>query len=145
MHRYRAELNTATKRKIIGDISVRHGDFYDGRRTETTLGLRVRPSIHLALQFGLSRNDVQLSAGSFSTNIWSARADIGISPNLTISNFLQYDDVSHVAGLNSRFRWILKPGNDLFFVINLGLQNELDRWVSAYERVTSKLQYTWRF
>lgn len=145
MHRYRAELNTATKRRVIGDVSVRYGEFYDGRRTETTLGLRVRPSIHLSIQFGLSRNDVRLSTGSFSTNIWSARADVGISPNLTISNFLQYDDVSHVAGLNSRFRWIVNPGNDLFFVVNLGLQDETERWVSAYERVTSKLQYTWRF
>ena len=146
MHRYRAEVNTATKRKIIGDISIRHGDFYDGRRTETSLGLRYRPSVHLSLQAGLSRNNVDLSAGSFVTNIWSARADIGISPQITINNLLQYDDVSRVAGLNTRFRWILRPGNDVFFVLNLGrLHDELDRWVSAYERVTSKVQYTWRF
>ncbi len=145
MHRYRAELNTATKRRVIGDVSVRYGDFYDGRRTETTLGVRIRPSVHLGLQFGLSRNDVSLSAGSFSTSIWSVRADVGISPDLTISNFFQYDDVSRIAGLNSRFRWIVRPGSDLFLVLNLGLQNELDRWASAYERVTSKAQYTWRF
>lgn len=64
---------------------------------------------------------------------------------MTINNLFQYDDVSRVAGLNTRFRWILRPGNDVFFVLNLGrLHDELDRWVSAYERVTSKLQYTWR-
>ena len=146
MHRYRAEVNTATKRKVIADASFRHGDFYDGRRTETSVGLRYRPSVHLSLQAGLSRNDVELSAGEFSTNIWSARADVGITPNITINNFLQYDDVSRVAGLNTRFRWILKPGNDLFVVVNLGrLHDEFDRWISAYERLTSKLQYTWRF
>jgi len=146
MHRYRGEVNTATKRTLIGDVTFRHGDFYDGRRTETSVGVRFRPSIHLALQAGLSRNDVDLAAGSFSTNIWSARADLGLTPNITINNFLQYDDVTRVAGLNTRLRWILQPGNDLFVVVNLGrLHDEFDRWISAYERVTSKLQYTWRF
>lgn len=145
MHRYRAELNTATKRRVVYDISVRYGDFYGGRRIETTTSVRWKPSRHLALQLSLSRNDVDLPQEQFDTSIWQTRVDVGFSPNVTLNSFFQYDTVSRVAGLNSRFRWILEPGNDLFFVVNVGLQNEDDGWVRAYERVTSKVQYTWRF
>jgi hypothetical protein len=145
MHRHRAELNTATKRRVVGDVSVRYGEFYDGSRVESTVGLRYRPSVHVALQIALDRNDVSLPQGNFSTTIWRARADVGVTPALTINNFLQYDTDSRIAGLNSRLRWILRPGNDVFLVVNLGRLKGEDRWSPAYERVTSKVQYTLRF
>lgn len=145
MQRYRAEINTATKRRFIYDLSVRYGEFYGGHRVETTTTVRYKPSVYVALQLGLTRNDVDLPQGRFNTSIWQGRVDLSFSPDVSLSNFLQYDTVSRIAGLNTRFRWILQPGNDLFFVVNAGLQNETDRWVTAYERVTSKLQYTWRF
>ena len=31
-------------------------------------------------------------------------------------NNIQYDNVSRVLGWQSRFRWIVKPGNDIFLV-----------------------------
>ncbi|MGH9331408.1 MAG: sugar-binding protein [Vicinamibacterales bacterium] len=144
MHRYRAELNTATKRRVIADVSVRYGEFYDGSRVETVAGVRVRPSVHLSLQLALSRNDVTLPQGDFTTSIWQARADVGFSPAVTLSNLFQYDTDSRIAGLNSRLRWIMRPGNDFFFVLNLGRLNEEDRWSPAFDRVTTKVQYTWR-
>jgi hypothetical protein len=145
MHRYRAEVNTATKRRWIGDLSVRYGGFYGGTRVETTATLRYRASNHVLLRLGLAENDVDLPQGVFRTRIWQARADVAFSPDVTIANFFQYDSVSRVAGLNTRLRWTPQPGNDLFLVLNVGLRAEQDRWVSAYETVTSKLQYTWRF
>ncbi len=145
MHRYRAEVSTATRRPVVYTLSVRYGEFYGGERVETVTSVRYRPNVHVSLQLGLNRNDVRLPQGSFETSLWQGRVDVGVTPNLTVSNFLQYDTVSRIAGLNSRLRWILRPGNDLFFVVNLGLQDEGERWVSAYDRVTTKLQYTWRF
>jgi len=41
---------------------------------------------------------------------------------------------------------ILKPGNDLFIVINRGwIRTFDDRFESAFDRASSKLQYTFRF
>ncbi|MGH9313471.1 MAG: hypothetical protein ACRD1S_09760 [Vicinamibacterales bacterium] len=85
-----------------------------------------------------------LVQGDFTTSIWQARADVGFSAALTLSNLLQYDTDSRIAGLNSRLRWIMRPGNDFFFVLNLGRLNEEDRWSPAFDRVTTKVQYTWR-
>jgi hypothetical protein len=51
-----------------------------------------------------------------------------------------------VLSFQSRFRWILKPGNDLFFVVNRGWVRSFDgSFEDAFNRTTSKLQYTFRF
>jgi hypothetical protein len=53
-----------------------------------------------------------------------------------------------VLGWQSRYRWILQPGNDIYFVYN---HNWLDdplrpnRFRSLDNRVSSKLMYTYRF
>ena len=58
----------------------------------------------------------------------------------------QYDNESRLLGFQSRFRWILKPGNDLFVVINRGWAKTLDgSFDSSFDRASSKLQYTFRF
>ena len=145
MHRYRAEVNTATKRRLVGDASVRYGEFYDGRRTETNLALRYKPSPHFAAQLSLARNDVKLSQGAFKTNIWQLRLDAAFTPDLTWTNFVQYDDVSRIGGVNSRIRWTPKQGSDVFLVLNLGRLREDGRWLPAYDRFSTKAQYTFRF
>ena len=38
------------------------------------------------------------------------------SPWVSITNQLQYDDQSELVGLFARLRWIVKPGNDVYFV-----------------------------
>jgi hypothetical protein len=61
------------------------------------------------------------------------------------SNLVQYDSESRVLGLQSRFRWILRPGNDLFLVVNRGWSRELDgRYRSGFDQGSVKVQYTIR-
>ena len=46
------------------------------------------------------------------------------------SNFIQYDNRSDSAGLNSRFRYIIQDGREFFLVFNQGVDtstNDLDR------------------
>ena len=77
----------------------------------------------------------------------TARADYNFSPDVSWANLIQYDNESRVAGLQSRFRWILRPGNDLFLVLNRGWVRSLDdnRFEPSFDRGCAKLQYTFRF
>jgi hypothetical protein len=63
-----------------------------------------------------------------------------------IVNNLQYDSVSRVLGWQARFRWILRPGNDLYLVYQ---HNWLDAPVTGFgtldRRAATKLSYTHRF
>jgi len=60
---------------------------------------------------------------------------------------VQYDSVSAVMGWQSRFRWILTPGNDLYFVYNHNWVEDPigDRFATLDRRASSKLLYTYRF
>ena len=58
---------------------------------------------------------------------------------------MQFDNESDILGLQSRFRWILKPGNDLFVVINRGWEELDDRFQTVSNRFNVKFQYTFRF
>ena len=145
--RFRGEANTATKRPWVVDAAIWWGGFYAGNRRQLELGLTLKPNTHVALSLRTERNDVTLPEGAFYTQIVTVRADYNFTPNVSWANLAQYDNESRIAGLQSRFRWILQPGNDLFLVLNRGWYRTLDdnRFEPSFDRGSAKLQYTFRF
>lgn len=144
-NRYRVEANTATKRRWVVDAALWYGGFYNGTRRQTELGLTLKPTTHVAVALQAERNDVTLTQGRFYTQILSGRVDYNVSPNVSWQNLTQYDTESRLLGIQSRFRWILKPGNDIFVVINRGWMHDLrGRYLPAFDRAAVKLQYTVR-
>ena len=145
-HKYRAEANTATKRRWVVDVAYWWGGFYNGTRRQTGLGLTLKPNAHLSIALRGDRNDITLPEGRFSTQVVTLRADYNFTPNVSWQNLQQYDNESRLVSVQSRFRWILKPGNDLFVVINRGWVKTFDgSFDSRFDRASSKLQYTFRF
>ena len=71
-----------------------------------------------------------------------------MSPRLTFSNLIQYDNRSRNLGWQSRVRWTIKPGNDLFLSFNQGWINEDPgslRFNAQDTKLSTKLQYTFRY
>ena len=66
---------------------------------------------------------------------------------MAITNNIQYDTVSRVMGWQSRFRWIVTPGNDFFFVYNHNWLDDplLGRFSTLDRRAATKIQFTRRF
>ena len=62
-------------------------------------------------------------------------------------NNFQFDTQSSVLGWQSRFRWIMKPGNDLYVVYTHNWLDDplLSRFSTLDKRVASKVLYTHRF
>lgn len=144
--RYGVRVETATKRPWVLSYDAYFGDFYNGTRRDIELELTLKPSHHLLFGLRGERSDVSLPQGDFFTQLFSLQADCNFTPNISWANLVQYDNRSRVLGFQTRFRWILKPGNDLFVVLNRGWLRTLDhRYISQFERGTVKLQYTFRF
>jgi hypothetical protein len=147
--RYRAEVNTAEKRPWVLDLTLRYGGFYDGdlKQLETTLTLK--PSTHVNIRLATELNDVSLPVGSFQTRIFAVGLDYNFSANVTWANLVQYDSESRLLGAQSRFRWIVRPGNDLFVVVNRGWEHrEFDgdgELIPSFDKGSVKIQYTFRF
>jgi hypothetical protein len=125
------------------------GDFFSGRRRELTLEVGVRPRRGVAVALEWEHNVLDLAEGSFTTDVYRALANTQFSPWLSLANNIQYDTVSRLLGWQMRFRWIRRPGNDLFFVYthnwNEGLETGGRRFRTLDNRLATKLVYTLRF
>lgn len=144
--RYGVSVETATKRPWVASFEAQFGSFYDGTRRDLALDLTLKPSHHLLVGAGAERADVSLPAGDFFTQLFSLRGNVNFTPNVSWANLVQYDTESRILGFQTRFRWILKPGSDLFFVWNRGWFRTFEHdYVSSFDRGTVKLQYTFRF
>jgi hypothetical protein len=142
---YGFQVETADKRPWVVSIETGWGGFYNGTRRQVQISLTLKPSTHFAFGFEGERNDISLPTGGFFTTVFSVRADYNFSPNASWANLVQYDSESRELGVQSRFRWILKPGNDLFLVVNRGWYRDFEgAYHRSFDRGTVKFQYTFR-
>ena len=92
------------------------------------------------------RNEGNLiEEGEFSTNLFRLQADYDITPEVSISSTVQYDDLGKVLGMNQRFRWVITPGSDLFFVYNHNWFREAGEFQLIDRSNILKANYTHRF
>ena len=106
-----------------------------------------RPSKHLKVTFGGEYNDVDLPQGDFITRLATLNLDVAFNTAWSWENFLQYDNVSNTAGLNSILRWIPRAGREAVLAFNT-LQEDFDdngRFRSLASDLTVKASYTFRF
>ncbi len=144
--RWSVELELSDKRPVSARIEVEGGDFFDGENTELELELALRPARGLAFEALWQGNDVELPAGSFATQLARLRVTVNFGPEVSWITFGQWDDVSDSLGVNSRLRWILEPGRDLFFVLDHALEDSPGGGLRAAESaLTLKGLYTFRF
>jgi len=103
------------------------------------------------LQFGITtdNNFGHLKRGNFVQRLWQFQSAYAWSPNLVLTSFIQYDSESQNLGTNTRLRWTIKLGNDLFIVWNRGWQRLIltPRDLSLVpdnELIAIKLRWTFR-
>ncbi len=70
---------------------------------------------------------------------------MSFSPDLDWFNFVQFDDASDSLGWNSRLRWIVTPGEELFVVWNQTVERDGDALVSSFQEAAFKFGCTLRF
>jgi hypothetical protein len=145
--RYRFTARTAERRLVSISPTIEWGTFYSGTRQQvaTNIAVRVRPGIILYLAHEWNRID--LPEGRLRTQVYEATPELQFSQWISLVNTFQFDTVSSVLGWQSRFRWILKPGNDLFVVYSQNWLDDLsvNRFSTISRQAASKAQYTLRF
>ena len=146
--RFRVSGQTANKRIVSVQPRIEWGHFLSGTRREMAIGMGLRPRPGVTVNLNYEFNDVDLPQGSFKTKLYRVVADTQFSPFMYLVNNVQYDSVSRVVGWQSRFRWILQPGNDIFFVYTHNWIDPLDvsaRFATLDRRAAAKAVYTKRF
>lgn len=139
------ELETKGARNIWGEASYGFGDFYTGYRKDYTLQANWKVAVPFFVGGAITRNEVELPEGSFTANIYQVNANILFSPNVTLYNYFQYDNASKNAGWQSRFQWILKPGNEIILAWNSNFLRPNDKFFMDESAIRLKLKYNIRF
>jgi hypothetical protein len=145
--RYRASFNSADRRKVSISPEIQWGEFYSGRRHDVSVGITLRPLNGLRLTTELESNHVRLAEGAFDTRLVRMVGSTQFNPRVAVVNTLQYDSLSGELGWQGRFRWILQPGNDLYFVYTQNWSDDLltSRFRTRDRKAATKFVYTRRF
>jgi hypothetical protein len=143
--RARVEFESALKRPVSCTLALEGGTFYDGHREDAEAELSWRPSRFFNGVLAYQQNHVVLDEGTFTDHLGSVHANWTPSPEVEWRNFLQFDNVSDSLGINSRVRWILQPGSDLFLVWNQTQARVAGSFIPTMQEAAFKIGYTLRF
>ena len=119
--RYRLQVATANRRIVSTSSSIEVGDFFSGDRREVVVNLNLRPRPGVVMYLENEWNRVNLPEGRFTTRLHRVITDIQFSPWIYLVNNVQYDSDSDLLGWQFRLRWIVNPGNDLYFGLHAKL------------------------
>src|SRR5690606_8589725 len=138
------KLETKGARNVWGETSYRFGDFYNGSRNDIKLLVNWKIAVPFFIGGSVTQNNITLPEGKFTANIFQMNANILFSPNLTLYNYLQYDNASKIAGRQARFQWIIKPGNEIILAWTSNFNKPGNTFIMDESAVRLKLKYNIR-
>jgi hypothetical protein len=148
--RYRLEAQTSSHRPLEFGNTTWFGSFFDGHLTQWQNYLKwTSPKGRVELEADVENDFGHLPQGNFVQRLWQLQGAYAWNPNLVLSSFIQYDTESQNVGTNTRLRWTIKPGNDLFIVWNRGWQRLIlspndTSIVPQSDVIAIKLRWTFR-
>jgi len=144
---YRLDFRTASHRPAVLNASWSFGEFYSGRYDDVTLGLAAKFKGYASLSLDVNLVRGRLPQRHFSENVYQVKADVFLSPDLGLMNYIQYDDISKLLGWSARLRWQVSPGNEIYFVYNKNWERRWDptsRFLPLEERGVFKISLSIR-
>ncbi len=144
LHRF--SVFTSGSRPLAARIEAETGTFYSGTRRMAGAELIAKVNRNINASVEMEQNWVRLKEGYFKTRLLASRLDYSFTPLMSFTSIIQYDTDSQNIGWQNRVRWIMKPGNEFYFVFNHSWQeNTFDRFENYQTRARIKLNYTFRF
>ena len=146
-HRSRIVIATASKRALSCFFIFNYGDFWSGTSQEMNVRLTYNLPPHFTATVAANQTFADLPQGKFIARIFTGTFNYALTPRLTFSNLIQFDNRSRNLGWQSRIRWTPKPGNDLFISFSQGWIHEPGslRFKVSDTKIATKFQYTYRF
>ncbi len=121
--RWRLEAETSRHRPLQVGTTTWFGSFYNGDLTQWENYLRwTSPRGRYQAGLSVEQNFGHLKEGTFVQRLWQLQTALSWNPNLALSSFIQFDSESQNLGANTRLRWTIKPGREIFIVWNRGWQ-----------------------
>ncbi len=143
--RIMATLSSARSRALSGNLTVRDQGFYTGHRRDYRASVEWRASRFFFASLSGTLQQVRLPQGDFTVRVGQAQAIYNFSPDLQLNLLAQYDNLSASVGVNFRIKWIVRPGDELFFIVNQGYDTSFDSFRPTANQTSLKGAWTIRF
>jgi hypothetical protein len=140
-----ALLASTSARPLSAFASVDVGGLYDGDSRDYGAGFEWRVNKHAALGTEVTLSQIDLPTGNADVVVGGARANLSFNPRVSWNTVVQYDNVSETVGINSRLKWIVRPGSNIFLVANYGYDVEDGTFRTLSRELTTKIGWTFRF
>jgi hypothetical protein len=115
----RAAFNFGRQRRVSGNVSVEHGEFYGGNKTTVNISQgRVNLTPQVSVEPTYQGNWVDVPFGASTTHLAGTRVTYTVTPTMFMSALVQYNTGIHAVSANVRLRWEYRPGSELFVVLN---------------------------
>jgi hypothetical protein len=141
-------LSSAARRRLSGSLNVYWGNYWSGKAEQVTTSLTFKLPPWFTVSFNTNQTFARLPEGEFTARIFTSNVNYAASPSVSFSNLVQFDNRSRNLGWQSRMRWTLRAGNDIFVAFNQGwIQEEAGtlRFRVQDSKVSGKFQYSFRF
>jgi hypothetical protein len=167
------DLSSSRNRQLSGQFIIGYGTFFDGTALRVAPSISWRPSPHLLFslehderQFwdikacngavddlgdGLNCEPDPITGNSskrmvdFATRVTRLRVKVNFTPDISWETISQYDNISNEWGAQSRFRWIIEEGRDLFLTVAQNFDATQGDFRVGETISTVKLRWTFRF
>jgi hypothetical protein len=144
---YDCSFSSASHRAWVFNAGIIFGEFYSGHYDNLSLGLtfKYKGYANLGLDVNLVRG--RLPEGNFSENVYQLKADAFLSPDLSFTNYIQYDSISKLLGWSARLKWRISPGNEIALIYNKNWERRwepVSRFFPSEERGVLKLSLSIR-
>ena len=140
-----ASFSSSEANPLTVDADLGWSGYYGGSRLEWTAGSTWRISPQLVVGGTFTYNDIEVQDQRVITRQLTAIADVYFTPDVSLQNYLQWDDVSDTVGINARFRWTPEPGTDLYIVFNQNVESENLEFTLTQSELITKFGWTIRF
>lgn len=145
--RHQASLNTSTARPLSLQLFGEYGDFFSGTLARWSVEPTLFASRYVRLSAQYGHYKARLDEGRFTTRVTEGRVDFTFSPDLSWRSLVQYDSDSKDMTVQSRVRWIVEPGQDLFLLVVYGWNRPFlgAPLIPTTQDLALKFAYTLRF
>lgn len=132
------------------EIEADFGSFYDGWRVTMDVSPTWTASKHLEVQLSWLYNliDVPLSNGWFTEHVGQLRINTALNTHFSTNAFLQMNTSADLVSANVRIRYNFRDGNDLWIVLNEGLnmnRQDVSPFLPRSNSRTLLVKYTYTF
>ncbi|MFW6257349.1 MAG: DUF5916 domain-containing protein [Prolixibacteraceae bacterium] len=142
--------NTPRTKKVVADFSIDGGGFFDGKQfsVEFEPEFNLSSSLQLSATYKFDKVSFPEQNHSFTNNIARIKATYMLNTKLSMSSFIQYNELDNILLTNFRLRYNPRDGNNLYLVLNdLRNADKSDSIIElpAYLTRTILLKYTHTF